>query len=80
MGRKKSSGLNGRDSNPKYLGVKCYDGQAVKAGGIIVRQRGATIKSGQNTGMGRDYTIFSLIEGKVKFERFGRDRKKVTIV
>ncbi|HOI25246.1 MAG TPA: 50S ribosomal protein L27 [Caldisericia bacterium] len=80
MGRKKSSGINGRDSNPKYLGVKLYDGQMVKAGGIIIRQRGATIKPGTNAGMGRDYTIFSLVEGKVKFERLGRDRKKVSIV
>ncbi len=80
MGRKKSSGINGRDSNPKYLGVKCYDGETVKPGSIIIRQRGSTIKPGKNTGMGRDYTIFSLTRGKVKFERLGRDRKQVTVV
>ncbi len=79
MGRKKTTGINGRDSNPKYLGVKCYGGEVVKPGSIIIRQRGSTIKPGRNTGMGRDYTIFSLIEGKVKFERFGRDRKKVSV-
>ncbi len=79
MGRKKSSGINGRDSNPKYLGVKKYDGENVKPGGIILRQRGSNVKAGKNTSMGKDYTIFSLAEGKVKFERLGRSGKKVSI-
>ncbi|QXW65771.1 50S ribosomal protein L27 [Streptobacillus moniliformis] len=61
---------NGRDSNPKYLGVKRYDGEAVKAGNIIVRQRGTKFHPGNNMGVGKDYTLFALIEGFVKFETF----------
>lgn len=75
----KGSSSNGRDSNPKYLGVKKFGGEKVIAGNIILRQRGTKFKPGKNVGLGRDYTIFSLIEGKVKFET-GRDNvKKVSV-
>ncbi len=82
MAHKKGKGStsNGRDSNPQYLGVKVYGGQKIKAGSIIVRQRGETIKPGVNVGLGRDYTIFSLIDGVVKFETVKDDRKKVSVV
>ncbi len=58
---------NGRDSNPKYLGVKCFGGERVKAGSIIVRQRGTKFRPGRNVGLGRDHTIFALVEGTVEF-------------
>ncbi len=69
MATKKSGGVakNLRDSNPKYLGTKLYDGQVAKAGSIIVRQRGTKILAGQNVRVGRDHTLYSIIEGKVKF-------------
>ena len=67
-----ASARNGRDSNPKYLGVKAYDGQLLKAGSIIVRQRGTKIHPGANVGMGRDFTLFALKDGKVKFVKNGR--------
>ena len=70
---------NGRDSESKRLGVKKADGQAVLAGNIIVRQRGTHIHPGNNVGRGSDDTLFALIDGKVKFERVGRDRKQVSI-
>lgn len=70
---------NGRDSNPKYLGVKKYDGEVVKAGNIIVRQRGTKFHAGNNMGIGKDHTLFALIDGYVKFERLGKDRKQVSI-
>ena len=70
---------NGRDSVGKRLGVKRYDGQLVTAGSILVRQRGTTIHPGNNVGCGKDYTLFALVEGKVKFERLGKDRKKVSV-
>lgn len=70
---------NGRDSEAKRLGVKRADGQFVLAGNIIVRQRGTHIHAGENVGKGSDDTLFALIDGKVKFERYGRDRKKVSI-
>ncbi|TDT69174.1 LSU ribosomal protein L27P [Hypnocyclicus thermotrophus] len=70
---------NGRDSNPKYLGVKRYDGQFVKAGNIIVRQRGNKFYAGTNMGQGKDFTLFALVDGFVKFERLGRDRKQVSV-
>ena len=63
---------NGRDSNPKYLGVKAYDGQFLKAGSIIVRQRGTKIHPGKNVGCGRDFTLFALKTGTVKFIKDGR--------
>ena len=70
---------NGRDSESKRLGVKKADGQGVIAGNIIVRQRGTHIHPGNNVGRGSDDTLFALIDGKVKFERVGRDRKQVSI-
>lgn len=70
---------NGRDSNPKYLGVKRYDGEFVKAGNIIVRQRGTKFHKGSNMGLGKDYTLFALIDGYVKFENFGKGKKRVSI-
>ena len=70
---------NGRDSEAKRLGVKRADGQFVLAGNIIVRQRGTHIHPGNNVGIGSDDTLFALIDGKVKFERVGRDRKQVSI-
>ena len=70
---------NGRDSESKRLGVKRADGQFVLAGNILVRQRGTHIHPGNNVGKGSDDTLFALIDGKVKFERLGRDRKQVSI-
>ena len=70
---------NGRDSESKRLGVKRADGQFVLAGNILVRQRGTRIHPGENVGKGSDDTLFALVDGKVKFERLGRDRKKVSI-
>ncbi len=70
---------NGRDSNPKYLGVKAYGGEYVTAGSIIVRQRGTRIHPGHNVGRGGDDTLFAKIDGFVTFERKGRDRKQVSI-
>ena len=82
MAHKKGQGStrNGRDSNPKYLGVKKYGGERVRAGNIIVRQRGTRIHSGRNTGLGRDHTVFALIDGVVRYERLGKHRKQVSIV
>jgi large subunit ribosomal protein L27 len=70
MAHKKGQGStrNGRDSNPQYRGVKIYGGQAVQAGSIIVRQRGTKYEPGFNVGLGKDYTIFALIDGKVEFQ------------
>jgi large subunit ribosomal protein L27 len=71
-----SSSKNGRDSNSKRLGVKRYDGQVVLPGTILIRQRGTRFHPGENVGLGRDYTIYSLIEGKVKFEHYAKGRRK----
>ena len=71
---------NGRDSESKRLGVKRGDGQFVLAGNILVRQRGTKIHPGTNVGKGKDDTLFALKAGTVKFERYGKDRKKVSIV
>ncbi len=81
MAHKKGQGSsrNGRDTEGKRRGVKIYDGQAVVAGNILVRQLGTRIHPGTNVGMGRDFTLFAKIEGKVKYERVGRDKKKVSI-
>lgn len=81
MAHKKGQGSsrNGRDSNAQRRGVKVYGGQLVSAGSIIIRQLGTKIHPGKNVGMGKDYTVFSKIDGLVKFERFGRDRKKVSV-
>jgi large subunit ribosomal protein L27 len=70
---------NGRDSNAKRLGVKRADGQFVLAGNILVRQRGSKFKAGQNVGMGKDDTLFALVDGTVRFERVGKDGKQVSI-
>lgn len=70
---------NGRDSESKRLGVKRADGQFVLAGNILVRQRGTHIHPGNNVGKGSDDTLFALVDGKVKFERMGKDRKKVSV-
>lgn len=81
MAHKKGGGStrNGRDSNPQFLGVKRYGGESVLAGSIIVRQRGTKFHPGRNVGLGRDHTIFALIDGVVKFERKGRDRKLISV-
>lgn len=78
MAHKKAGGStrNGRDSNPKYLGVKRYGGESVLAGNIIVRQRGTRFHAGANVGVGRDYTLFALADGKVKFEHKGYPKRK----
>ena len=70
---------NGRDSEAKRLGVKRADGQFVLAGNILVKQRGTHIHPGNNVGRGSDDSLFALIDGKVKFERMGKDRKKVSV-
>ncbi|MCR4438928.1 MAG: 50S ribosomal protein L27 [bacterium] len=81
MAHKKGVGSsrNGRDSNPQMLGVKRFDGQLVTAGSILVRQRGTHIHPGANVGIGKDNTLFALVDGRVKFERRGRDRKVVSV-
>ena len=78
---KKGSGStkNGRDSESKRLGVKRADGQAVLAGNILVRQRGTHIHPGENVGIGSDDTLFALVDGRVKFERMGKERKNVSV-
>lgn len=80
MAHKKSGGSarNGRDSNPKYLGVKVFSGQFVKAGSILVRQRGTRLKPGDSVGTGRDYTLFALRDGYVVFEE-KRNRRWVSV-
>jgi large subunit ribosomal protein L27 len=82
MAHKKGVGSsrNGRDSKPKMLGVKRYDGQLVTAGSIIVRQRGTKIKPGKEVGVGRDHTLFALIDGYVKFGHDSRQHRSVSIV
>lgn len=70
---------NGRDSESKRLGPKRADGQFVLAGNILVRQRGTKIHPGTNVGCGKDYTLFALVDGKVKFERKGKDRTMVSV-
>ena len=81
MAHKKAGGSsrNGRDSIGKRLGVKRFAGQFVKAGNILVRQRGTKIHPGANVGVGRDYTLFAKIDGIVRFEPFGRNRRKVSV-
>jgi large subunit ribosomal protein L27 len=74
------SSRNGRDSAAQRLGVKRADGQFVLAGNILVRQRGTKIHPGENVGIGKDDTLFALADGKVKFERLGKDKKKCSIV
>jgi large subunit ribosomal protein L27 len=81
MAHKKAGGSsrNGRDSAGQRYGVKRYAGQRVRAGSIIVRQKGTKIHPGENVGLGKDYTIFSKIDGRVAFERFNKNRKKVSV-
>lgn len=74
-----SSSRNGRDSVGQRLGVKAGDGQLVSAGSIIVRQRGMTFLAGEGTGLGRDYTIFATVTGRVRFEHQRRDKKRVRV-
>ena len=83
MAHKKGVGSsrNGRDSNPKYLGVKLYGGQAVEAGNIIVRQRGTQFHPGAGVGLGRDHTLFALVNGVVEFKTSGpKSRRTVSVV
>ncbi len=81
MAHKKGGGSTklGRDSQSKRLGVKRFGGEQVRAGNIIIRQRGTRIRPGSNVGMGRDHTLFALIDGKVKFEHATKERKKASV-
>ncbi|HCC32370.1 MAG TPA: 50S ribosomal protein L27 [Bacillota bacterium] len=81
MAHKKGVGSsrNGRDSQPKRLGVKSHDGQLVSAGSIIVRQRGTPVRPGRNVGMGSDHTLFALIDGVICFDRTRSDRRRVSV-
>ena len=82
MAHKKGQGSsrNGRGSNPQYRGVKLYAGQIARAGNIIVRQCGTQIHPGQNVGVGRDWTIFALVDGVVSFDTYGRGKKRVSVL
>ena len=82
MAHKKGVGStrNGRDSESKRLGAKRADGQFVKAGNILYRQRGTKIHPGENVGRGKDDTLFALVDGKVSFHRLGRDKKQVSVI
>ncbi len=81
MAHKKAGGSskNGRDSNGQRRGIKRYGGNIVRAGNILVRQVGTRIHPGNNVGVGRDYTLFALVDGTVTYERFGKTRKKVSV-
>ena len=81
MAHKKAGGSsrNGRDSAGRRLGVKRFGGQVVRSGNILVRQKGTKVYPGQNVGMGRDYTLFAKVDGVVKFEKRGKDRKQVSV-
>lgn len=81
MAHKKGGGSsrNGRDSNPQKLGVKIYAGQSVNAGTILVRQRGSRIAPGTGVGLGRDHTLFALVGGSVRYERVGKDGRRVSV-
>lgn len=81
MAHKKGGGSsrNGRDSQSQRLGVKAFDGQRVTAGSVLLRQRGTRVWAGRNVGMGRDFTLFALIDGTVMFERRGRDGRQVRV-
>ena len=82
MAQKKGGGStrNGRDSNPKMLGVKRFGGELISAGAIIVRQRGTRMHPGINVGMGKDHTLFALIDGEVQFRKGRKDRSVVTVL
>ncbi|QQR90158.1 MAG: 50S ribosomal protein L27 [Myxococcales bacterium] len=81
MAHKKGQGAtrNGRDSNPQYRGVKVFAGEQIRAGGIIVRQVGSTFHAGNNVGTGKDFTLWSRVDGVVRFERKGRRRQQVSV-
>jgi large subunit ribosomal protein L27 len=81
MAHKKGGGSsrNGRDSNPQMLGVKIYAGQNVNAGTILVRQRGTKIAPGVGVGLGRDHTLFAMVTGSVRYERVGKDGRRVSV-
>lgn len=81
MAHKKGVGSsrNGRDSKPKMLGIKRYGGEVVRPGTIILRQRGTKFHPGNNVGLGKDYTIFALIDGQVKFEHVNRTKQRVSV-
>ena len=81
MAHKKGGGSskNGRDSNSQRRGVKRFDGQVVSAGSILVRQLGTKFEPGRNVGMGRDYSLFALVDGKVKFEFAAKDKKRISV-
>lgn len=82
MAQKKGGGStrNGRDSQPKMLGVKAYGGETVRAGSIIVRQRGTRFHAGENVGVGKDYTLFALVDGQVKFAVKGSQRRSTVSI
>ncbi len=82
MAHKKAGGStkNGRDSNAQRRGIKVYSGTTVSAGSIIVRQVGSSFHAGTNVGLGKDYTLYSKVNGVVRFEKYGRDRKRVVVV
>jgi large subunit ribosomal protein L27 len=82
MAHKKGVGSsrNGRDSQSKRLGVKRFGGQSVTAGSILVRQRGTAVHPGANVGMGKDHTLFALVDGVVQYDRMGKDRKRVSVL
>ena len=82
MAHKKAGGStrNGRDSNPQYRGVKVYGGTPVQAGHILIRQVGSSVHAGKNVGTGKDYTLFALAEGVVKFASIGRGKRKKQLV
>lgn len=81
MAHKKGGGStrNGRDSQAQRLGIKRFDGEIVRAGTIIARQHGTKIRPGNNVGLGKDYTLFSLIDGRVKFEHATKERKRASV-
>ena len=81
MAHKKGQGAtrNGRDSRAQYRGVKVFGGQLVSAGSILVRQVGSSIHAGRNVGVGKDYTLWARIDGVVKYERVGKDRRRVSV-
>lgn len=82
MAHKKAGGSsrNGRDSNPQYRGVKVYGGQQVTAGSVLVRQVGSTIHAGSNVGLGRDYTLFALVDGVVEYRTTRGNKKRVSVL
>ena len=81
MAHKKAGGSsrNGRDSKSKRLGVKLFDGESVRTGGIIMRQRGTRIRPGRNVGLGRDFTLFALLDGRVKFEWAAKGKRRASV-